>query len=382
MISSTKLHINWLLLLLLVCIDILQMNRLWGETYTRRFLHHFQRSIFNKSRNKNNKLFGPFFTDASGQSLSLNNNQVESLNELMDRYELNESKTKNVKAENRHHILSTLARSSLYSSKSSLYIDDFEGGDVETLESIGNSLIPTFKKLIGKDLKLTHSRNRIFLIRYVGRSANFDWHYDGEDDSCYRALFMFRKKDPVPPLMYRDEDYKLHSKNFELGEGFFFKGKRIYHGVGKTDADSTIRYMISFQYTTDEYANRQHKSLCSELGFFSLKQGSVIFRNIAIFWLTSMFVYFISTKKHYFTINLHYFLLFVLLSYIILTRIPEKMPESIGTKVNSDRYIITQYIVFMMMHVIYPVESIIYAFYILYTEAFAPSSWVDNYKEF
>lgn len=351
-----------------------------GETYDRRFLHHFQRSIFSKSRNQNNKLFGPFFQDANGYPVQMSSRQLWSVNNIMNEYELKENKTKNIKAESGHYVLSTLARSSLYSNKSSIYIDEFDEKDVKTLEDIGNSMIPTFKKLIGKDLKLTHSRNRIFVIRYVGKSANFDWHYDGEDDSCYLALFMFRSRDPVPPLMYRDEDYNLHTKNFKLREGFLFNDKRIYHSVGKTDNDSTIRYMLSFQYTTDECANRQHKSLCSQLGFFSLKEFSLLFRNIAIFWLTSLCVYMISNKTHYISINLYYFVMFVMLSYIVLVKFPEQMPLSIGTKVNSDRYIITQYIVFMMAHVIYPIESIIYAFYILHTEAFGPSSWVDNYK--
>ena len=114
-------------------------------------------------------------------------------------------------------------------------------------------------------------------MRYEGENAHFNWHYDNEHKSCYRALFLFKKEGLIPDFMYKDINGNIKKIKYDVGDGIFFKGKFTHHGVDKSNDINTIRYVISYQYTTEP--NHYHKSLCSELSNTSIFETISVFLN-------------------------------------------------------------------------------------------------------
>ena len=52
--------------------------------------------------------------------------------------------------------------------------------------------------------------------------------------------------------MYKDINGNIKKIKYDVGDGIFFKGKFTHHGVDKSNDINTIRYVISYQYTTNQ----------------------------------------------------------------------------------------------------------------------------------
>ena len=118
-----------------------------------------------------------------------------------------------------------------YSTKCTLYHNDFDPETQSRLDQIGNALRPQLEALCGKKLVLGNSDFRCVLLRYEGKDTEFTCHYDTEPHNCYRTLFLIRKEGILPPFIYYDERGKPVEKYLDLGEGIFFQGTRTYHCV-------------------------------------------------------------------------------------------------------------------------------------------------------
>ena len=120
---------------------------------------------------------------------------------------------------------------------------------------------PIFEAQVQEPLEMGESDFKAMIIRYEGKEAKFGMHYDTEHPNCYRALILYRGEGIVPPFCYVDQDLvKVH---LQPGDGIFFKGTQTYHGVYPSGDDSTVRYMLGFQYK--KKGTKEKKSLCSEL---------------------------------------------------------------------------------------------------------------------
>ena len=256
-----KIGFNYLLILLLVLSDILNINQLWNENYIRRVLHHLQRSLY--SPNKIPEIY---------LDQKLRQQDIIFLQNLKYKNKTNLANTK-------YPLLSDLV-TGIYSKKANIFYDDFDIETRKRLKNIGLSLIPKFEKIIKKKLYL--SKEVCFILRYEGENARFNWHYDNEHKSCYRALFLFKKKGDIPDFMYKDKDGEIQRIKYEVGDGIFFKGKFTHHGVNKSNNKNTKRYVISFQYTTEP--NHYHKSLCSELSDSTIPQTIIQITLILIYF--------------------------------------------------------------------------------------------------
>lgn len=102
---------------------------------------------------------------------------------------------------------------------------------------------------------------KAMILRYEGKESKFSMHYDAEHEDCYRSLILYRGEGIVPPFCYVDKE--LIQLHLHERDGIIFKGTQTYHGVFPSGDDSTVRYVLGFQYK--KKGTKEKKSLCSEL---------------------------------------------------------------------------------------------------------------------
>ena len=228
----------------LIFIDIFKINHLWNENLHRRLMHHFQGSIYNPNKT-------PYinFLDKT-----ISDNELTFINSIQN--------NKNDSIQNISPLGSKLFGGN-YSTKNTLYYNDFSPEVQKRLDIIGNRIKPKLEKICEKKLELGDSNFRCVLLRYEGKDSQFSCHYDAEPHNCFRTLFLVNKKGSVPAFIYYDENGNKIKKNFKIGEGLFFKGTQTFHCVDKSKDPDMKRYMIGWQYSTDNKI-KDH-SLCSKL---------------------------------------------------------------------------------------------------------------------
>ena len=221
---------------------------LWGENVYRRFLHHFQ----NGAHTTNKKPWIRFTEEGDG----LNASEIKELHRIV------QNTHKDDCLNNKSASLSRFFGGN-YSRKCSFYYGDFSPEDQATLDRIGRRFIPKYERLVGKPVHLSNTNFRACVLRYEGEDAEFNFHYDTEARNCFRSLFLFHGEGDVSPFMYYDEAGVLQKRHLEPGSGLFFRGTTTYHGVGRSNDPAMKRYMVGFQYSTDN--SLVDRSLCSEL---------------------------------------------------------------------------------------------------------------------
>ena len=214
--------------------------KLWGENIFRRLLHHISGNNYNS--NKKPLVFQLPLIDT--ETLK----KVQEL-ELPEKMGLNTTYFGKVDGQ--------------YSTKSTLYYNDFDADTSTKLAAIGNSLIPKLESLVNEELVLGKSDFKCMILRYEGKDSKFGMHYDAEHPDCYRVLILYLGGGVVPPFCYVDENKELQKIHLTEGEGIFFKGSQTYHGVFPSGNKDTVRYMVGFQY--QKKGTREKKSFCTEL---------------------------------------------------------------------------------------------------------------------
>ena len=340
-----NISFNYLLLIILIIIDVCKLNILWNERYVRRVLHHFQRLIYNSSKKPEIYL-----------NQKLKSHHIDFLNSIPFEDFVNSNETKS-------SLLSKLFGGN-YSQRGSLFLQDFDKKTQKTLIELGEYYIPQFELLLGKKLYLSNTKDKVYILRYEGKNSNFGWHYDNEPSSYYRALFLFKKVGTLPEFLYKDKSGKVHRLKHKLGDGIFFKGTQTHHAVEKSNDPNTVRYMITLQYTTNP--NQIEKSICSEF-------SAVPFKNIikkvypnALLFVFLMFLVLKFGSKYRTNISLKNLITIVALSIVFLLYMPSKL---LGTRINATPLLLIKYYIFILTHILLPVESLLYTLYILLTEA-------------
>ena len=348
---------NYIHIIILIIIDILGLNKLWNERFDRRLLHHLQRGIYNKNKNPEYYL---------KQKLQINDiNKILSIKDIH---------VKNTRGPNTISPFFSSFVSGGYSNKSILNINNFNTKDKKTLLDIGKKYIPVFEKLINKKLYLTNTKDKCFVLRYEGVNTNFSCHYDNEDKSCYRALFLFKRNGDIPKLIIYDENGKKNKINQEVGDGIFFKGKYTYHCVENNTNEDSLRYIISYQYTTNK--NHYHKSLCSTLSYSVQNIIKELLPNIIIYWVVFCIINFTVLKKYNFNIKNDIFLKISIMGLIFLLTISRFLPKFIGTGSPLNLGIIFKYYLSLTLFIVDPKVSLVYLLYLLTTENLIPHSLI------
>ena len=166
----------------------------------------------------------------------------------------------------------------------------------------------------------------------------------------------------------------LQNIKYEIGDGIFFKGKFTHHGVNKSNNKNTKRYVISFHYTTEP--NHYHKSLCSELSNSTIPQTiNKFYPNVLFYWLLT-FICLRYFNKFRINIDLVYVVLAAVLGYIYLSFFSDKTPGGIGNKININIGFFVKFLVFILINVVSPSESLFFVYYILLTESLLPSKYL------
>lgn len=211
---------------------------LWGENIFRRVLHHLSNNNYNSQK----------------QIL------IHRINELLtsELTSLKQLELPNYPALNTSIIAKYEGQ---YSKRSTLYFNDFDKKTQAYLLSIGEKLKPTFEKTVKEELDMGDSDFKAMILRYEGKESKFNMHYDAEHEDCYRSLILYRGEGTVPPFCYVDKE--LVQVHLREGDGIIFKGTQTYHGVFPSGDDTTVRYVLGFQYK--KKGTKEKKSLCSEL---------------------------------------------------------------------------------------------------------------------
>ena len=233
-----------IILLFFILLDITKINHLWDENIHRRILHHTQRGQYDP----NKKTWINFIKNY------LTKENIEYINKI-------KTEKKNC-MQSFSPLISNLFGGN-YSKKCTLYYNDFDLETQKKLDNIGKSMIPKLEKIVGKKLYLGESNFRCVLLKYEGPNSQFVMHYDTEPNNCYRTLFIIKKEGIVPPFIYHNEKGEKIEKYLNEGDGIFFQGTKTFHGVGKSKDPNMKRYMIGWQYTTDN--SIEDINLCSKL---------------------------------------------------------------------------------------------------------------------
>lgn len=255
-------------LLGLILVDMLGINKIWGERFFRRVLHHTSIGYCPRKVPMLWKLKGMI----SEEDLRFLTTET-----------FNDGKGVNTKSK----VLSSLFRGQ-FSNRSTLYWNDFDSSQKRKLESIGNRLKSKLEILAGEKLTLGKSDFRAMILRYEGMDAAFGWHYDTESPFCYRTLTLIKQKGTMPPFVYKDASQNIQRLTFDVNEGIFFKGTRTYHMVESTKDPQTVRWVVGFQFTSRPNYTLP-RSFCSEFRGKSLSHVvKSVFPNVALLWIVML----------------------------------------------------------------------------------------------
>tara|TARA_B100000575_G_scaffold252443_1_gene220425 strand:+ start:1984 stop:3042 length:1059 start_codon:yes stop_codon:yes gene_type:complete len=348
------MKVNITPIVLLIILDIFKLNTLWNERFTRRILHHINSS---HDMNKKPEIY------IIKNLISNNNIRIINSFPFKDRDSLS----------TKSYYMSRLF-SGQYSKRSALYYNDFNKITQLKLDYIGNQIKYILESKIKKKLTLGRSDFRAIILRYEGKNASFNWHYDTEPSNCYRVLALIKRRGTIPPFMYYDKNKNIQKVNLDLGDAIFFKGTKTYHAVDKSNDPNTVRYLVGFQYYTGTY--KPINSLCDNLrGATTLNSFITFLPNIV---LINIIVYIGYKYKIDVPYVLHISSLLLLFSYLFST----KMPKNIGTGQKYTLLTIIKLILILSIITVNYKVSIPFASYIIFTETIFPKSIVYKSLEY
>lgn len=354
------MNINLYHLINLILIDIFGLNLIWNERFDRRFLHHLQRNIYNKRKKiiiyPNQKLL------------------VEDI-KLLDKLFNNKNFDFSFRLDTFSFWLSKSV-SGNYSKKSTISFIELDVNIQNQLIIMAEKYIPHFEKLINQKLYLNKSNDTCFILRYSGINSNFSWHYDNEDSSCYRALFLFHKCNKIPDFIYYDNNKRIRRIKLDIGDGFLFKGKYTYHSVDRIKDDQCERFMISFQYTTNP--NNNHKSFCSEIGQKISNLIYQTFSNLLFYGVNYWFIENICTQ-YLISINNYYFMLILLFLSPIIVYLSDNLDNFYGSHYPYNITLISKFIIFNWITKGNLYISILYSYYIFISELLIPHKFLSYF---
>lgn len=243
----------WSRLILLILMDALGMNLLWGERFHRRVLHHLEKDTFNPSHD-------PVMRKLK-QYIGLKGHIDE-----LKRLDLAYADFCAGGANTKSRTMSKLSLSQ-YSPRATIYYDAMNEQTRALCDRIGEQFAIDLSAIVGERLHLAPDTSsfRAVILRYEGETAEFPWHYDTEHPSCYRALFLYHGEGVVAPLEYYTADREVAVYHLKEGDGWIFKGTKVLHRVPCTTDPFAKRYMIGFQFSPEPESIASHISLCSVL---------------------------------------------------------------------------------------------------------------------
>jgi hypothetical protein len=353
------------LLMLFLVLDISQVNHIWGENFHRRSLHHFQRNTYNPRRT-------PWIHEISN---GISPNTINYINDI----------TQDI---NKTNCLMTSVVSAWvggqYSSRCTLYYNDFPPDVQNKLDEIGRDMIPKFQQYLPENtsLHLSNSDFRCILLRYEGNYSQFGMHYNTEPQNNYRTLFLIKKEGNVPTFKY-ENNHNTKYVNMSLGDGIFQMGTRTYHGIHPAKDPDTVRHVIGWQYTTD--------SLLIDNNFYSKLQSESIWKVFTTCFQYLMLTYVLSQfiinsapyekNERYRTEIKVRLILLTLCTIWIASCLPQFLPEHMGTHIITEMHVAVIYLGICWVSTFDWHATLVLFNYIILSEMFLPRQMVNYHLE-
>lgn len=265
------------LIILFVICDLCNLLVLWDENIFRRMLHHLQ-SNYNYHKEPYIHIFRN----------TLSQNDLSKLKSII--YNKSNGVT------NMSKTLSNLLGGH-YSKKNTLYYNDFNESSKCILDEIGMKHIPMYENVTNNKLLLGNSSFRGTILMYEGKESGFKYHYDTEEQTCYRSIYLIYKKGIIPPFTYFNKDNVPVRINLNVGDGIFFKGTTTYHGIESLISETAMRYVVGWQYCTEN--TKKEYSLCSEMRGATITEIMEIFLPIVYFYYIIMLFFHKSVSMRY-----------------------------------------------------------------------------------
>jgi len=340
-----QIPIYYQYILIIIAIDIFGLNQKWGENFTRRTLHHVMRKKYDPSRIPN-----IYPIALREQDIGIINKLVLSLNNRSTCGEQNSNLTSLV--------------GGLYSKKCIILRNDMQKSYYNKLYNIGRSYEQSFSSILGKQVFLTSGVDNIFINQYDGENSGFMWHYDNEDKSCYRAVFLLRKENTNARFVYKDINGKNVYINQNIGDGVLLRGTTTFHSAEKLINNDSKRTIISFQYTSN--LNYIHKSFCSELSSATLFEIiKNILPNIMVYIICLLVVIFLFKPILITHVQLCILFIIGILGIIVISLYKFKHMYQI---IKLGNLFLSLILILLPIFIICPIETLIYILYICFTE--------------
>ena len=167
------------------------------------------------------------------------------------------------------------------------------------MDNIGNKHIGDYEHASNISLTLGNSSFRGTILMYSGSKSGFGYHYDTEEPTCFRTIYLIRKVGTIPPFSYYDKDNRKIQINLEVGDGIFFRGTTTFHGIEQLNNDDSLRYVSGWQYCGSDHI--KIKSICSELRSASI--FSIMYTFFPVLAVVNITIFFFNTYNH----NNHHF---------------------------------------------------------------------------
>lgn len=246
---------NVVTIILLIVIDLLKLNNVWGESFDRRSYHHLHNNDLDPRR--------------TSWVVSIRNiiqkPTLERLKHLMYHPKKSSLQTKPK--------LLTMTIGGYYTPVPPLYKSDLKPKTLQVLTNIGKSFLPKLKKITGENLVLHNGNLSIFINRYVGNTAEFEWHYDRDSPECYKLLvFLHGAGDYSTFEYFNTKTKKIINVDLKPGDAILFNGKQTYHRVPKSNDVHSQRMTLFFQYKKQNSVIEEKKTFCNQLSDKSLDE--------------------------------------------------------------------------------------------------------------
>ena len=333
-----NIKINYIAILILVLIDILKINTFKGKRFDRNILYLLKNDSYDYNK------IPEFYLNQK-----LHDDDLMTL-QLIDEVEVLESKKVDKPFFNKKSYLDN-----------KIYLNQFSINNQKKLLNIANKLIPRFEKLINKKLYLSKEKHKCSIIKTKGLNINSNCHYDQEHESCYTALFLFKKEGNIPDFIIIDKNIKKKVIKFELGDGVFYNGSNTYHCLDKSIDPECVMYFMSFKYTTNN--NYNYNSITYDFQISPSKLLKKSIPNILVYWIV-IILSFTIFKNYNALIKLKIFIYLVIINLIILNIYSRVFKKSF------DNIILLKFGLVLLFLIINPYIATIYLLYILNTQTF------------
>jgi len=332
---------------LLLIVDLLKVQNLYGENAVRRLIHLFNRRDYLSYKN----FLDPY---------------AVKLNKFLDKNLLNELDSIQI---NTKKDIPWISRKN---TGTHMY-SNMTNHEKQTLEKATEIIKSKCEKILKQKLyNLPENNNRFY--SYYGKDSHHLWHVDPENKkSIYNVILCIHRDGDISPFQYKDKNGNIHTIHTNVGDGIFFRGGTTIHQVPPNNDEKSFRKVLALSFTTDPNYNT-NTSLCTHI------EGGNKYMNLLMILLLSFLINFIcSYIANIDTLSYTFIAIIVIIVLLLSKYLPLYFDIGLGTgRATSIISNIQLYILFIILNLSVKRGSL-YLSYFIFTELFFPRSAVFYY---